>query len=60
MSVGGKSSSTSKRSHSGERRPKASTYDMFLGQQTRLKATEANRKRLLASGVPVTPPVLKE
>ena len=61
MSVEGKSSLTSKRYHSGETRPKASTYDMFLGlEQTRLKATEANRKRLLASGVPVTPPALKE
>jgi hypothetical protein len=38
-------------------RPKASNYDMFEGlQQTRLKAAEANRKRLLGSSAPVTLP----
>lgn len=42
-------------------RPKASSYDMFEGlQNTRLKAAEANRKRLLANSAPAAPPVSKE
>ncbi len=55
MTADGKSNSPSKRSQSAEPRPKASNYDMFEGlHQTRLKATEANRKRLLASNAPTT------
>jgi hypothetical protein len=43
-------------------RPKASRYDMFDGiRQTRLKAAEANRKRLLASNAPaIIPADVKE
>ena len=42
-------------------RPKASRYDMFDGiRQTRLKAAEANRKRLAANTAPVTPADVKE
>jgi hypothetical protein len=49
------------RSQNAETRPKASNYDMFEGlEQTRLKAAEANRKRLLASSAPVIPPVPEE
>jgi hypothetical protein len=58
MTTDGKSNPTSKRVVT---RPKASNYDMFVGlQQTRLKAADANRKRLLASNAPVTPPVSEE
>ncbi len=42
-------------------RPKASRYDMFDGiRQPRLKAIEANRKRLLASNAPATPSDVEE
>jgi hypothetical protein len=55
MTADGKPNSPPKRSQSAETRPKASNYDMFEGlQQTRLKATEANRRRLLASNAPLT------
>lgn len=61
MTADGRSSSTPRRAPGAEIRPKASRYDMFEGlQQTRLKAAEANRKRLLAGDAPVTPPVLEE
>jgi hypothetical protein len=42
-------------------RPQATSYDMFEGlEQTRLKAAEANRKRLLAGSAPAAPPASKE
>lgn len=61
MTADGKSNSPSKRAQGAETRPKASNYDMFEGlHQTRLKATEANRKRLLARNTPVTPSAPEE
>jgi hypothetical protein len=61
MTGDGKSSPTSA-SDSRIARPKASRYDMFDGiRQTRLKAAEANRKRLLASNAPaIVPSDVKE
>ena len=60
MTGDGKSSPTSG-SDGRPARPKASRYDMFEGmRQTRLKAAEANRKRLVASNAPVIPPDVKE
>jgi hypothetical protein len=42
-------------------RPKSSNYDIFEGlQQTRLRATEANRKRLIVGTFPATAPDVKE
>ncbi len=59
MTGDGKSSPAS---DSRPMRPKASRYDMFDGiRQTRLKAAEANRKRLLASNAPaIIPADVKE
>jgi hypothetical protein len=61
MTVDAKSSANPKRAQTSSTRPKASTYDMFQGlQQTRLKAAEANRKRLQTSAAPITLPVSEE
>jgi hypothetical protein len=61
MTTDRKSNPPSTRSQNVETRPKASNYDMFEGlHQTRLKAAEANRKRLLASNAPLTPSVREE
>jgi hypothetical protein len=61
MTADGKPNSPSERSQSAEISPKASNYDMFEGlHQTRLKATEANRRRLLAGNAPLTPSAPEE
>ena len=52
---------TSSASERRTARPKASTYNMFDNlHQTRLKATEANRKRLLVGTAPAAPAESKE
>ena len=61
MTTDRKSNPPSTRSQNAETRPKAASYDMFEGlNQTRLKAAEANRKRLLVSNAPLIPPVPEE
>jgi hypothetical protein len=61
MPIDGKLRSTSERQPSRDPRRQASNYDMFESlQQTRRRASEANRKRLLESDVPVTSPVSEE
>jgi hypothetical protein len=61
MPVDGTSGPNPKRAQTNDARPKASSYDMFRNlQKTRLKAAEANRKRLLTNTAPATSPVLEE
>lgn len=61
MTGDAKSSANPKRVQTNGTRPKASTYDMFQGlEQTRLKAAEANRRRLQTSTAPIPSPVSED